>query len=137
MLQFTFLILLIPTLWAQLNFKNPQTQYTPDWRNYFAAAEWVKANTPPETIVACRKPYLFYIRSTRKTVKFKFSKNAREIFDDFRKKKASLLIYDGFFWSGTTRRYLGPVIRKYPARFAVLKEYQNPPTYILKLNLQN
>jgi len=137
LLQFVFLILLIPTLWGQLNFQNAQTIYTSDWKNYFAAAEWVKNNTSPETIVACRKPYLFYIRSTRKTVKFKFSRKAEEILDDFRKKKVDILIYDGFFRFATTRRYLGPVIRKYPNRFAVLKEYQNPPTYILKLNLDN
>jgi len=137
LLQFVFLILLIPTLWGQLNFQNTQTIYTPDWKNYFAAAEWVKNNTSPETIVACRKPYLFYIRSTRKTVKFKLSRKAEEIINDFRKKNVDVLIYDGFFWSGTTRRYLGPVIRKYPNRFAVLKEYKNPSTYVLKLNLDN
>lgn len=121
----------------QFNFKNPQTQYTPDWVNYKRSALWIKENTPDDAVIVCRKPYLGYLWSERKTISIptKFDKN--EVYEYFTSQGATHLIFDGFYWSGTTRRYLGPIIKENIPDFPLAYELKNPYTYVLEFKPEN
>jgi len=107
--------------------------YSPDWFNYYKAAEWVKSNTLSSSIVMSRKPSLFFLRSERKGICYPFTSNPKQILSAIDEQGVSYVIVDSFRWTGTTRRYLIPAIERYPERFEIVYVTPEPKTYILKV----
>ena len=105
--------------------------YPPAWANYFAVADWVGQETPEESIVVCRKPYLFYIRSGRRTIPYLWSVDRREVFEKMVSDGADFVVLAPLFSS--TGRYLVPAVTEYQDRFEVILEMKNPETYLLRL----
>jgi hypothetical protein len=114
----------------QFNFKNPQTRYSPDWVNYKEAMLWLKYNTSPDVSIACRKPYLGYLWSGKKTISIPFTSNKKKVYQRFNDAKITHLVYDNFFWTTTTKRYLGPIIHKNQSDFPIIYKRKNPLTVI-------
>ena len=50
-----------------------QADYPPQWSRYYQAGQWLKANTPEDAVVLCRKGYWMYIISGRRCVGFPFA----------------------------------------------------------------
>jgi hypothetical protein len=130
-LGFTVILLAILMI-TVLNFKNPQTQYSPDWIHYKQAMIWLKHNAPPNAVIVCRKPYLGYLWSGKKTTGIPTALDKKDVYKRLNSAGATYIVYDGFYWTNTTRRYLGPIIQKNPADFSIIYALNNPPTYILK-----
>lgn len=105
--------------------------YPPNWRNYFKCGQWLKRNTPEDTIVSCRKGYWMYVVSNRKTVGYRHTKDAETVIRGIEESKADFVIVEqlGF---GSTPRYLVPAINKFPDRFQVAFFLDRPPTYVLR-----
>ncbi|MGD8628407.1 MAG: glycosyltransferase family 39 protein, partial [bacterium] len=49
--------------------------YPPGWVRYFDAAEWIGTNSDEDAIVLCRKPFLFYLFSNRRTIAYPFTRD--------------------------------------------------------------
>ncbi len=105
--------------------------YPPAWANYFAVADWVGKETPEESIVVCRKPYLFYIRSGRRTVPYLWSKDRRKVIEKMVSDGADFVVIAPLFSS--TGRYLIPAVTEYQDRFEVILNLKDPETYLLRL----
>ncbi len=116
----------------QFNFKNPQTHYNPDWVNYKRSVLWLKNNTPANAVIVCRKPYLAYLWSGKKTLGIPASFNKKKIYRRFNDAGVTHLIFDSFYWTSTTKRYLGPLIQKNRADFSMVYALKNPPTYVFE-----
>jgi len=129
-----FLVLLTS---KQIKYSNPQTQYTPDWVNYKYTLFWLKHNVPSDAVIACRKPYLAYLWSGKKTVGIPRTSNKKNVYQRFFSDGVDYLIYDGFFWTSTTRRNMSPVINKNRTDFQAVYGLKKPSTYILKFNATN
>jgi hypothetical protein len=125
-------VLLVLLLIMQFDFTNPQTQYSPDWINYKQAMIWLKHNASPDEVICCRKPYLGYLWSGKKTIGVPAILDQNEMYKIFNSSGVTYLLYDGFYWSSTARRYLGPIIQKNQSDFTIVYALDNPPTYVLK-----
>lgn len=112
--------------------------YSPQWENYFRIADWVRENVPEESLVMCRKPYLFFLRSARKTVEYPFTRDAEKIVSAIRENEVSYVVLDGFAWTSTTRRYLYPAVLKNKDMFeTVVCTGAEPRTLLLRVKLRN
>jgi hypothetical protein len=107
--------------------------YSPDWANFFAAAEWIRSNTPPDAIVASRSSYVLYWKTRRQTVGYRFVEDPDAVYEDLLRSGARYVLVDSFAWTGTTGRYLVPALNKYRDRFHVAWQADGPPTYVLEI----
>ncbi len=115
----------------------PSREKSPDWVNFYSCADWIRQNTPPEAIVVSRKPELAYLRSKRRGMIYPYSHDEDKVIAEIRKEHASYIIVDGFFWTGTTRRYLYPALEKHPEMYRIVYAVRNPDTYVLELADRN
>ncbi|WP_419947535.1 hypothetical protein [Candidatus Palauibacter sp.] len=97
----------------------------------YASARWAHENTPPEAVIANRKPRLFYWYSRRRGDVYPFSADATTVMEGLDAMGASYVVVDQV--SGTTGRYLIPAIRAFPSRFELVYEGGEPVTVILRL----
>ena len=97
----------------------------------YASARWARENTPPEAVIANRKPRLFYWYSRRRGDVYPFSADAATVMKGLDAMGASYVVVDQV--SGTTGRYLIPAIRAFPSRFELVYEGGEPVTVVLRL----
>lgn len=104
--------------------------YDPAWRSFFAAAEWVKANTPENSIVVSRKPTLFYLGAERRSFCYPFTTNQDSILKSV--DKADYVMVEPV--SGTGQRFLIPAVQPLlDKKFKIIYAQGAPPTYGLKV----
>ena len=107
----------------------PET-YPQPWRNYLEAGRWIRANTPPGHVVACRKPFLMHIFSNRRSIGYRFSDVPEEVIDDLVDKGVDLVVV--FPFTRASRDYLFPAIRANEDRFEVIHLLKDPDTCVLR-----
>jgi len=107
--------------------------YTADWANFFAAADWIRGNTPPGAIVSSRSGYILYWKTHRKSVGYPFSPDAERVFAGLVESGARYVLVDSFFWTGTTGRYLVPALEAHRDRWRAVWSAKDPPTYVLEM----
>jgi hypothetical protein len=135
------LILITPIIIFGLNFnsysaynKKSKSDYPNAYTNYFNLASWAKNNTDPKDIFIARKPQFFYLFSNRQVIKYKYTKNDKELIEDLEKRDAKYVIIEQLGY-GSTARYLIPAVQKNMDRFQVVKQLKNPDTYLLKFQM--
>ena len=115
--------------------KEQKADYYPaEWENYFQIADWVRGNVPESAIVMCRKPYLFYLRSNRRTVGYPFTRDAEKIMSAIMENGVDYVVLDTLVVAipgGTTRKYLFPAILKNKDMFELLASTENGPKTLL------
>jgi len=108
-----------------------EREYLPDWQSYFAAAEWAKENTPPESVFICRKPYLFFLRSGRRAVGYRFLDDPEEVIAGIDEVGGTYVVVDQFQWTGTSYLYLVPALVSQPERFPVVFVTEQEPMTVV------
>ncbi|MCK4245389.1 MAG: hypothetical protein KAX20_07175, partial [Candidatus Omnitrophica bacterium] len=109
-----------------------KTDYYPaEWENYFQIADWVKENVPGEAVIMCRKPYLFYLRSGRKTASYPFTRDTGKITASIKDSGADYVVLDAFTWTLTTRKYLYPAVLENKDMFEVAAATEEGPKTLL------
>ncbi len=105
--------------------------YSTDWRRYFEAIAWIKKNVPGDQVIMARKPEFVYLLSHHKSFIFPFTNDREEMVKSI--KTVDYIILDNFAWTGTSRRYLVPVLQEKPELYDIV--YQTPPPefYVLKV----
>lgn len=112
---------------------NKYAGYPMDWQRYFETLTWLKQNTDQDAIIVSRKPPFTYLLSQRKSFLFQLSNDPKKVMDDFYQKKATHLLFDSFYWTGTTRKYVGPVLQTYPDKFEMVYKSPAPEMYVFKI----
>jgi hypothetical protein len=125
-------IIILINVHYQFNNAAGKRKLTPDWRNFYSCADWVRLNTPKDAIVMSRKAELFYLRAKRKGLVYPFTHDVDRVIDEMKKEKVHYIVFDNFFWTATTARYLFPVIKSYPDLFNVVYAVKNPDFYVLE-----
>ena len=97
--------------------------YPLNWRGFFTAADWVKANTPEDAVVTVRKPRLFYVWTGRKVMEYPFSTDPDSVLGVVL--GTDYVVVDQV--SGTTFRYLVPAMERAPERFTPVFQTRNRP----------
>ena len=104
--------------------------YPANWKNYFEAAAWIQKNTDPQTRVACRKPFLMYVISNRKSGGYTWEP-PEGLIEDLEKNRIDIVVVDQLGFASTPH-YLVPAVNAFKERFQLLHRIPNPDTYILK-----
>ncbi len=97
----------------------------------YDAARWVRDNTPPDAIVANRKPRLFFWYARRRGDLYPFSPDPVTVMEGLDAMGADFVLVDQV--SATTQRYLVPAIRAHPGRFEAVYADGNPVSAIFRL----
>lgn len=112
---------------------NKYAGYPLDWQRYFETLNWIKDNTEKDAIVVSRKPEFTYLLGQRKSFLYRYSSDPQKLINDFYEKKANYLLFDSFYWTGTTRKYIGPVLQRYPDKFELVYKSPQPEMYVFKI----
>ena len=112
----------------KLQAKSP---YPDKYKNYFELAAWIRENAPDSFVTVCRKGQLFYLFSRKYTSGYKNTLNQEEQINYLKKVGADYVVLEQLGYS-STGRYLYPAIKRYPAKFKIIKHIKNPDTYLMK-----
>ena len=115
--------------------RNAKTAMKPEWSNYYSLAKWAQENLAANTVIACRKPTMFYLYSNSFTVNYKYTTDAQELINDLHNKQVDYVVMEQLGYSSTSR-YLYPVIQNFPESFELVQERNHPNTYLFRLKSQ-
>ena len=111
-----------------------ESEYEPNYKNYFAAAEWIKNNTPKDAVISCRKPSLLYLAADRYVTQFKNTTDVADFVKDLaEERKATYVVIDQLGYADVGR-YLVPAVQQNPQQFKVVQVFKEPDTYILQFD---
>ncbi|MEQ9298328.1 MAG: hypothetical protein RIF33_07190 [Cyclobacteriaceae bacterium] len=119
----------IPNLSAMNESRNEG--YPDAYADYFKAAQWINENTDSESIIACRKPELFYYYAQRATVRWPSSATQDELIDLFNKNGVDYLVVDFLGYSSTADIVL-PLIRDKSEKFEVVKKFDKTVSFVCR-----
>lgn len=125
-----FLFLLGSNIYETNNLAEFTGQLSPEWSNYFIAAEWIKDNTEPDAKIACRKPYLLNAIASRKATGYAW-KAPDQVIAEFEQKGIDIVVIDQIGFRSTPE-FLVPAVRAHANRFRILFIIRNPDTFVLK-----
>ena len=118
--SFVFLLLVfvqinpIKKLNEKANMEHPKL-----WQNYIKMAEWCGENLEEGSVVATRKPAIFYVASQVKTTVFPYTQDREEFIEKFQESGATHALVEqlGYFQTG---KYLVPAVKAEPEKFPVV-----------------
>jgi hypothetical protein len=105
--------------------------YADNYKNYFALADWVKKNTPENSVTSVRKEGLFYLFSKKNVTNYQKNANQEAQIEYLKSKNVDYVVVAQLGYS-STEKYLIPAIDKYPNKFKIIKEFKNPNTYLMQ-----
>ncbi len=87
--------------------------YPAGWVRYFDAAKWIDGNSDEDAVVLCRKPFLFYLYSNRKTIAYPFTRDKNAMREYLLEARPDYIVLEKLS-SGTsaTDVYLIPVLHE-------------------------
>lgn len=97
---------------------DPWACYGSNIREYVALAEWSGKNLPVGAVVVTRKPRIFFVESSVKTLSLPLTTDAGEFLSGVRSRGARYLTVDR--WDGLASYYLPPVLGARPDAFCYL-----------------
>jgi hypothetical protein len=104
--------------------------YAPAWHSFFTAVEWIKNNTPQNSIVVSRKPTLFFMGSERRSFCYPFTTNQDSLLKSI--DRADYVMIEPV--SGTGQRFLIPAVQPLlDKKFKIIYANGNPPAYVLQV----
>ena len=125
-----FLFLLGSNIFATNELAERIGQLSPNWGNYFAAAEWIRDNTESDVKIACRKPYLMNAIANRKATGYIWE-SPDQVIADFEQKNIGIVVIDQIGFRSTPE-FLVPAIQAHENRFEIIHIEPNPNTYVLR-----
>jgi 4-amino-4-deoxy-L-arabinose transferase-like glycosyltransferase len=109
--------------------RQSRADYQPEWRNYLEAGLWLRANSPEDAIVTCRKAFWMHVVSGRRTFVYAFEE-PQQVALDLEEKGADYAIVEQLGYSHTPR-FLVPALQSAPDRYPVLWHRPGPDTYVV------
>ena len=108
-----------------------RADYPAPWQRYKALAEWCSRNTPDTALVVARKPTLFWLWSSRRSVNYKLTTDADALIADLDSVGADYVVVEQLGYASTARN-LVPAMQANPGRFAPVVAAQNPFTALYR-----
>ncbi|MEO0091419.1 MAG: glycosyltransferase family 39 protein [candidate division WOR-3 bacterium] len=105
--------------------------YSADWVRWFETIEWIDKNIPKNKIIMSRKPEFVYLLSGCKSIGYPFTEDEKQVKDAIA--NSDYILLDNFYWTGTTRRYLLPVIQKEQDKYQIVYKSNKPEFYVLQV----
>lgn len=105
--------------------------YTNNYKNYFALADWIQKNASENAVTAVRKEGLFHLFSKKNVTGYQKTLDREAQIEYLKSKNVAYVVVEQLGYS-TTSKYLVPVIDKYPNKFKLIKKLENPNTYLMQ-----
>ncbi len=105
-----------------------------DWRDFHAAAIWLKANALPGSTVINRSPNIFYLWTGLPSRNYPYTFDTTDVMQDVSAESVDYVLMDDFKWTFTTGLYMKPVVKRFPDRFVPLKEFNSTIIYLVIKN---
>jgi hypothetical protein len=102
-----------------------------DWRDFHAAAAWLKTHAPAGSTVVNRSPNLLYLWAGLPSRNYPYSFDKNAMLKDLTAEHHDYVVYDDFNWTYTTKLYLRPVISRYPAYFRPVARFNAAVVYLV------
>jgi len=110
-----------------------ERSYPGGFYNYFQSAnELGRMRDCADTLVACRKPALFYLFSECPVTRYRFSTEPDAVIRHLVENEVDFVVVDQLGYASTAR-YLYPAIKQYPALFRTVIRKKGPDTFVLKV----
>jgi len=108
-----------------------KSDYSYNYKNYFALAEWIHENASDDAVTSVRKEGLFYLFSKKNVTNYQKTLDKEAQIAYLKSKNVDYVVVEQLGFSSTSN-YLVPVIDRYPNKFKIIKELKNPNTYLLQ-----
>lgn len=105
----------------------------PQLAGYVDAAKAVRKHLPPETVVCCRKPSVFYVYAQCPVCNFIYTEDDAKLIRGLITSNVDYVVLDQMGYAATAK-YLYPAIVKHQELFEVVAEFCNPQTYLIKFD---
>lgn len=109
------------------------TRYDPQrdsrWRQYVRGLEWIRDRAPADAIVMCRKPYLGFLHSKRRTVPTVRSSDEGDFYRALDTNRVGYVVVDSMPLPGT-REVVIPNIKRRRSRYELVYRAPSPPLWI-------
>jgi 4-amino-4-deoxy-L-arabinose transferase-like glycosyltransferase len=107
--------------------------YPPGWSEYLETAQWVREYTPEQSVVMCRKPFMFYLFSDRKTIAYPFTRDGEVMRKHLADSRPDYIVLEDFGGgTSTTEVYLVPVLKEMLAYLENVYATGEPVNMVLK-----
>lgn len=97
----------------------------PRWRSYRDALVWIRDQSPHDSVVLCRKPYLGYLLARRQTVGVPHTRERDLFHKEMSRLGVDVVVVDRLALPGTWQ-YLVPRIKEDPVRFRLVHRTSGP-----------
>lgn len=129
--------LVATNLYSLTDFVRRPRGYPVGWKNYVDCATWVRGNTPAESLVLCRKPFIFYLFSGRKTISYPFTRDAEAMRAHLADSKPDYIVLENFGGeTSTTEVYLVPVLETMLESLEAVYSTGEPVNMVLRFSPQ-
>jgi 4-amino-4-deoxy-L-arabinose transferase-like glycosyltransferase len=110
--------------------------YPAGWARYLETAQWARANTDQAAVILCRKPFLYYLFSERKTIAYPFTRDKNAMRDYLYQSRPDYIVLDNFGPGvSQTEVYLVPVLEGMKEYLSLAYETAEPVNRLLRLRL--
>jgi len=124
--------LVLTNLFSLSTFVKRQRGYPIGWVRYLETAQWAGSNTDPASVVMCRKPFLFNLFSSRRTIAYPFTRDQQAMREYLLEARPDFIVLDNF-GGGTsaTDVYVVPVLQDMLEYIRVVHETEEPVNKVL------
>ena len=128
-------VLVLSNIFSLGRFVRRERGDPPGWSKYLETAMWTRDNTPEDALVLCRKPFLFYVFSRRRTIAYPFTRDQEVMLQHLSESRPDYIILEDFGAGvSTTEVYLVPVLREMVAYLERVYFTGDPVNTVLRMN---
>lgn len=109
--------------------RQARSDYRPEWRNFYDAGLWLRANAPADAVASSRKAFWLHVVSGRRTTTYAFDEPAA-VLADMEHQGVDYVVVEQLGFSHTGR-FLVPAIESARERFTVAWHRGHPDTWVL------
>ncbi len=110
---------------------NKYAGYMLDWVHYFQIIDWIGENAPQDKVVMARKPEFVYLLSHRKSFRWPFTDDTKEVRKAFW--DSDYIILDNFKGENFVRNFLKSVVMEERDNFKIVTKTAKPPFYLIEV----
>jgi hypothetical protein len=126
-------VLVLTNVGKLVDYTRRDRGYPPGWSEYLETASWVRQNTPEQSVVMCRKPFMFFLFSNRKTISYPFTRDGAVMRKYLADERPDYIVLDDFGGgTSTTEVYLVPVLKEMLAYIEGVYATGEPVNMVLK-----
>jgi hypothetical protein len=105
--------------------------YSPGWRRYMQAAEWLRVNATKDKVVLARKPEFLFLVSGLKSFCYPFTNDRARVQAAI--DSSDYVIIEDFTWTETAKHFLVPALHQHPERYRTVHTTGPPEVFVLEV----